>query len=73
MGMGTNISAKTKGITFATEDNSLIFVSFSASPNTYDLDIPKFEEALKTLKISRPAIFVIQIRTSNIRSWLNEI
>jgi len=54
MGTGTNISAKTKGITFATEDNSLIFVSFSASPNIYDLDIPKFDEALKTLKISQP-------------------
>jgi hypothetical protein len=54
MGTGTNISAKTKGITFATEDNSLIFVSFSASPNVYDIDIPRFEEALKTIKIVKP-------------------
>jgi hypothetical protein len=51
---GSNTTAKTKGITFATNDDSLIFVSFSASPNVYDLDIPKFEQSLKTVKISNP-------------------
>jgi hypothetical protein len=54
MGLGSNVSAKTKGITFATIDDSLIFVSFSASPNVYDSDIPKFEQSLKTVKISNP-------------------
>jgi hypothetical protein len=54
MGAGSNTTAKTKGITLATNDDSLIFVSFSASPNVYDLDIPKFEQSLKTVKISNP-------------------
>jgi hypothetical protein len=54
METGTNISAKTKGITFATSDDSLIFVSLSASPDVYDSDIPKFEQSLKTIKIHKP-------------------
>jgi hypothetical protein len=54
VGTGSNISERTKGITFATNDDSLIFVSFSASRNVYDMEIPKFEESLKTVKISNP-------------------
>ena len=54
IGAGSNTTAKTKGITFATNDDSLIFVSFSASPDIYDLDVPKFEQSLKTVKISNP-------------------
>lgn len=54
MGPGSNTTAKTKGISLATNDDSLIFVSFNASPNVYDLDILKFEQSLKTVKISNP-------------------
>lgn len=54
VGPKSNMSVKTKGLTFVTNDDSLIFVSFTASPDVFDQDIPKFEESIKTVKISNP-------------------
>lgn len=54
LGLGSNASAKTTGITFPTNDDSLIFVSFTASPNHYDKDLPNFVQSVKTIKLSSP-------------------
>lgn len=48
----SDANVRSKGFTFATIDNSLIFISFTASQNIYDKDLPKFEESVKTIKIS---------------------
>jgi hypothetical protein len=51
---GSNRSINTLDFTFATKDDSLIFISYYASKNLYENDLPKFEESLKSVKISNP-------------------
>jgi hypothetical protein len=51
---GSNKSIRTLDVTFATKDDSLIFISYYGSESQYDNDLPKFEESLKSVKISNP-------------------
>jgi hypothetical protein len=51
---GSNRSINTLDVTFATKDDSLIFISYYASKNLYENELPKFEESLKSVKISNP-------------------
>jgi hypothetical protein len=53
-GTGQNASVKAKGLTFATNDNSLILISFAGSTNLYDKELSNFEDSVKTVKISNP-------------------
>ena len=52
MGLGGN--ANIKGYTFVTNDDSLLTVSFISPQDTYDKNLPKFDESVKTIKILNP-------------------
>ena len=51
---GQNASVKAKGFTFATKNNSLILISYTGSQNLYENELPKFQDSVKTVKISNP-------------------
>ena len=53
-GAGQNTSVKAKGFTFATKDNSLILISYTGSQNLYENELPKFQDSVKTVKMSNP-------------------
>jgi hypothetical protein len=51
---GQNASVNANGFTFATKDNSLILISYTGSQDLYEKELPKFEDSVKTVKISNP-------------------
>lgn len=51
---GSNKSIHSLSSTFATKDDSLILISYYGSKNQYDINLPKFEESLKSVKITNP-------------------
>ena len=51
---GQNASVKATGFTFATKDNSLILISYTGSQNLYENELPKFQDSVKTVKMSNP-------------------
>lgn len=64
------INPKIKIYTFATQDNSLIVVGFYGnSTNTYDQNLPLFEESVRTINISQPT----DIATSEIYNRYKEL
>ena len=53
-GTGQNASVKAKGFTLATKDNSLILISYTGYQNLYENELPKFQDSVKTVKLSNP-------------------
>jgi hypothetical protein len=72
-GTGENFSTRAKSVAFVTSDDSLISVLLVASPDIYERDLAKFEDSVKTVKLSKPGDISLSPTYRTYKEVLNQL